>query len=68
MKVDGLKFIGVQKGFGVSPDMHLFTDETTNSTFGVTEATPSKVAEWRDAHRRRWAAARERAAMGKVEG
>jgi hypothetical protein len=68
VKVDGLKFNGVQSGFGVVPDMHLFTDETTNSTFGVTEATPSKVAEWRDAHRRRWALARERAAMGKAEG
>ena len=62
VNIDGLRFIGVQKGFGVSPDMHLFTDETTNSTFGVVDATPSKVAESRDAHRRRWALARERAA------
>ena len=61
MHVEGTWFNGVQKGYGVTEDVHLFTDLTTCSTFGVVDATPEKVAARRDEHRREWAADGERA-------
>ena len=61
MQVDGTCFNGVQKGYGVTEDVHLFTDLSTRSTFGVVDATPEKVAARRDEHRLEWAAMERRA-------
>jgi hypothetical protein len=54
MQVEGLIFNGVQSGYGLMPDAMLFTHKTTGSTFGVPNATPEKVAAYRDAHMRKW--------------
>ena len=61
MTVAGTIYNGVQNGYGVVPDLLIYTDTTTRSTFGVeVGASVEQVEAIRDTHRANWKAQEKR--------
>lgn len=68
MIIAGTIYNGIQRGYGVVPDLLVFADITTRSTFGVeVGASVEQVEAIRDMHREHWKQQEKRHEQKKIE-